>query len=191
MGGAAGSVACVPSHPPIGPEPEIAPAEQALLKELATHFGPVLLQFFRRRVKERHEAHDLTQEVYVRLMRRGNISAVEDIRGYVFETAASVLTDRARKRRSHHSDFEDSFDPALHGNADFASDHVLIGKETLTRATRALLELPDRTRTIFVLRRLEGLPYQDIAQRLGVSLSLVEKQMRRAVAHLTQWMGEE
>ncbi len=134
---------------------------------------------------------DLTQEVFVRLLRRGDIAALEDIRGYLFETASSVLTDRARKRRSHHSDVHESFDSTVHGNEGFPSDHVLIGEETLTRATRALMELPERARTIFVLRRLEGLRYQDIAQRLGISLSLVEKQMARAAAYLTKRMNDE
>lgn len=150
-----------------------------------------MLRFFQRRVRDRSEAEDLTHEVFVRLLRRGNIAALQDSRGYLFETAASVLTDRARKRRSRHSDGHESFDPAVHGNADFPSDHVLIGEETLTRASRALLELPERARAIFVLRRLEGLRYQDIAQRLGISLSLVEKQMARAVAHLTQRLNDE
>jgi RNA polymerase sigma factor (sigma-70 family) len=165
--------------------------EQEALKALASQFGPVLLHFFQRRVRDRSEAEDLTQEVFIRLLRRGDIAALEDIRGYLFETASSVLTDRARKRRSHHSDDHESFDPAVHGNEGFPSDHVLIGEETLTRATRALMELPERARTIFVLRRLEGLRYQDIAQRLGISLSLVEKQMARAVAYLTQRMNDE
>jgi RNA polymerase sigma factor (sigma-70 family) len=170
---------------------ERAPAEQQFLKALAAQFGPVLLQYFQRRVGDRTEAEDLTQEVYIRLMKRGNIATLENIRGYLFETAASVLADRARKRRSHHSDAEETFDPAVHVNEEFASDHVLMGQETLTRAARALLELPERPRTIFILRRLEGLRYQDIARRLGISLSLVEKQMARAVAYLAQRMGDE
>lgn len=178
-----------PMNPP-SPQPDIS-AEQQWLRALAEQFGPVLLQFFQRRVRDRVEAEDLTQEVYVRLLKRGNITSLEDVRGYLFETAASVLTDRARKRRSRHSDQQDEFDPAVHGHEDFSSDHVLIGQESLTRAARALLELPERTRTIFVLRRVEGLRYQDIAQRLGVSLSLVEKQMARAVAYLTQRMVDE
>jgi RNA polymerase sigma factor (sigma-70 family) len=165
--------------------------EQDALKALASQFGPVLLQYFKRRVGDRSEAADLTQEVFARLLRRGNIAALQDIRGYIFETASSVLTDRARKRRSHHSDDHETFDPAVHGYEDFPSDRVLIGDETLSRASRALLELPERARTIFVLRRLEGLPYQEIAQRLGISLSLVEKQMARAVAYLTQRMNDE
>lgn len=171
-------------------DPQTA-SEREALSTLASQFGLVLLQFFQRRVTDRAEAEDLVQEVFVRLIKRGDIDALYDLRGYLFETAASVLTDRARKRLSRHSKDHIPFDQLAHGNEDFPSDHVLIGQETLTRATRALLELPDRTRVIFVLRRLEGLRYQDIAQRLGVSLSLVEKQMRRAVAYLTQRIGDE
>jgi RNA polymerase sigma factor (sigma-70 family) len=166
-------------------------SDREALKGLARQFGPVLQHFFKRRIADLSEVDDLTQEVFIRLLRRGGISALEDIRGYLFETASSVLMDRARKRRSRHSDEHESFDLAVHGNEDFPADHVLIERETLTRASRALLELPERARTIFVLRRLEGLRYQDIAQRLGISLSLVEKQMARAVAYLAQRMGDE
>lgn len=179
-----------PQDPEIRGENEVS-REKETLKALGCQFRPVLLQYFQRRVKNRTEAEDLAQEVFLRLLKRGDISKLKDTRGYLFETAASVLTDRARKRRSHHSDDHEVFDPTLHGNEDFPSDHVLIEQEVLTRATRALLELPERARTIFVLRRLEGLRYQDIAQRLGLSLSLVEKQMARAVAYLAQRMNEE
>lgn len=179
-----------PQSPP-DPAPQATPSEQQALNALAAQFGLVLLQFFRRRIRHRLEAEDLVQEVFIRLLKRGDISALQDVKGYLFETAASVLTDRARKRLSRRSDEHLPFDPAAHGNEDFPSDRVLMGEETLTRASRALLELPERVRAVFVLRRLEGLRYQDIAQRLDISLSLVEKQMARAVAYLTQRMGEE
>ena len=48
----------------------------------------------------------------------------------------------------------------------------------------ALQELPERARTIFVLNRFEELSAAEIARRLGVSVSTVEKDMMRAIAHL-------
>jgi len=48
----------------------------------------------------------------------------------------------------------------------------------------ALRELPTRVRAVFVLARFEELKAPEIASRLGVSISTVEKDMRRAVAHL-------
>jgi RNA polymerase sigma-70 factor (ECF subfamily) len=74
---------------------------------------------------------------------------------------------------------------------DFSPEHVLLGRERLARATAVLLELPERTRVIFVLRRLEGMKYLDIAARLGISVSAVEKHMERAVARLMEGAGEE
>lgn len=68
------------------------------MKALADQFGGTLLRFFERRVKDRAEAEDLVQEVFVRLIKRGDIVQLEDVRGYLFETAASVIVDRARKR---------------------------------------------------------------------------------------------
>ena len=48
----------------------------------------------------------------------------------------------------------------------------------------ALMKLPERTRAVFLLRRLEGMSYSEIAIRLGVSVSAAEKHMLRAVRHL-------
>jgi RNA polymerase sigma factor (sigma-70 family) len=165
--------------------------ERESIQSMADQFGAVLRHFFMRRVREREDVDDLVQEVFIRLLKRGRVEEVVGLRAYLFETAASVLTDRARKRRSHRVEVHEPFDPERHDCEDFSADRVLIGEETLTRASRALLELPDRARTIFILRRLEGLRYQDIARRLGISLSLVEKEVAKAVAYLNQRMSEE
>jgi RNA polymerase sigma-70 factor (ECF subfamily) len=53
------------------------------------------------------------------------------------------------------------------------------------------MELPARTRDVFVLRRLEGLPYNEIAKRLGLSVSAVEKHMLRATRHLVARVGDD
>ena len=62
---------------------------------------------------------------------------------------------------------------------------ILEGKEELHAATASLPGLPERTRTVFILRRLEGQKYQDIAAHLGISVSAVEKHMVRAIQHLS------
>ena len=152
-------------------------------------FRASLLRFFERRV-DRLEAEDLVQDVFVRLARRGDLDRIENLGGYVFETAANVLRDRGRRRRVRAADRHELFDNDRHGGADFPADRVVEGQERLRRAGAALLELPERTRTVFVLRRLEGLCYRDVAARLGVSVSAVEKHMARAVAHLMRMLDD-
>jgi RNA polymerase sigma factor (sigma-70 family) len=53
-----------------------------------------------------------------------------------------------------------------------------------------LRELPDRTRTIFILARLEDMKHSEIAQRLGISVSAVEKQLTKGLAYLALRMGK-
>src|SRR3546814_1881111 len=64
-------------------------------------------------------------------------------------------------------------------------------KYFLARAMEILQALPDRTRIIFVLRRIEGWKYQEIAERYGISVSAVEKHVERAAEQLAKRMGEE
>jgi RNA polymerase sigma factor (sigma-70 family) len=161
------------------------PAHRSRLAEEA---GPVrrwLTQFFRRRVRNDSEIEDMVQDVFARLVARDSTEPVEHLGGYVLKTASSVLTDWARRRSSRGAGLQVAFDSDLHGGNEIDPERVLDGKQTLHAATAALLALPERTRTVFILRRLEGLKFQDIASRLGISVSAVEKHMVRAIHHLS------
>lgn len=145
--------------------------------------GP-LLSFFKRRVREEHEAADLVQEVFLRLSTRGDANQIEQLRSYAFQVAASVLADRHRRRTVRHADAHIAFDPERTIETEIAPDRILAGREALKAALAALEAMPERTRVIFVLRRMEGMSYRDIAGRLGISISAVEKHMVRAIEHL-------
>jgi len=56
--------------------------------------------------------------------------------------------------------------------------------ESSWRERRGVAAPSERSRVVFVLRRLEGLKYRDIAAQLNISVSAVEKHMERAIAHL-------
>lgn len=152
----------------------------------AAEFRSALIRYFMHRVLDPEEAEDLAHDVLVRLFRRGAIHDIGALRYYVFETAHSVFIDwtrrnKVRARRAHQPIDEDIPDPAV-----FACDRVLQSKEEVRRVTASLLQLPERTRTIFILRRLEGMKHGEIATSLGVSLSTVEKHVHRAAAHLQE-----
>src|SRR5262249_14851183 len=131
------------------------------------------------------EIEDLVQDVFARMVARNSQDPVEHLGGYILKTASSVLADRARLRSSRGAERHVAFDAELHGEDELDPERVLVGKEDLQAATKALLCLPERTRTVFILRRLEGQRFQDIAVRLGISVSAVEKHMVRAVHRLS------
>lgn len=69
-------------------------------------------------------------------------------------------------------------------------DEMLIARHRLERLRRGVAQLSPRTREIFLMHRLEGRKYREIAQDLGISQSAVEKHIARAMAHLTDWMED-
>lgn len=144
-----------------------------------------LERYFRNRTPDPSEVDDLVQEVFARIAARDSEEPIEHLSGFVFQVAHNVLADRARRRFARKAEAHVEFDPERHADEDFDPHRILTGKEDLRAATQALLSLPHRTRTIFVLHRLEGRKSREVAAQLGISVSAVEKHMVRAMQHLS------
>lgn len=160
---------------------------EGVLGNLARQAEPVrcwLMSYFRRRVPERADVEDLVQDVFARIVARDNGEPIEHLDGYVAKTAASVLADRGRQRAARRANRHMAFDPDLHAGEEIDPERVLSGRQELDWAAAALLALPERTRTIFVLRRLEGYSYREIAAHMGISVSAVEKHLVKGLRHL-------
>ena len=103
---------------------------------------------------------------------------------YLFRAAENLMRDRYRATRQatlRDIAWDESQSPASPGVSDTpAGERVLIAREELARVEAALAALGDRTREAFRLHRIEGLAQRAIAAQLGVSLSTVESDMRRA-----------
>ena len=176
-------------HPdPVTGDEEKQEFSRAMAREIEP-LRPALARYFRARVRDSSEVDDLVQEVFARIIMRKGMQPVEHLGGYVFQTAASVFADRARRRGARRADAHVQFDPERHGDQDLDPHRLLSGKEDLRAVVAALLALPVRTRTIFVLHRLEGQKYRDVAAQLGISVSAVEKHMVRAIQHLSATLG--
>ncbi|MDE2184549.1 MAG: sigma-70 family RNA polymerase sigma factor [Alphaproteobacteria bacterium] len=159
---------------------------------LDRRFRAPLTAYFHRRVHDKAEAEDLTQEVFVRLTRRPDQHNGETIEAYVFKIAANVLNDWGRHRTSRRinahrtlSDVAENFNLPPNLVEDRTPERVLAGKEALKDIEEALAELSERTREVFLLSRMENVHHRDIANLYGISVSAVEKHVLRAVAHLS------
>jgi RNA polymerase sigma factor (sigma-70 family) len=164
-----------------------------LRSKLADEAEPVrswLTRYFRRRLQNYAEIEDMVQDVFTRMVARDSTEPVEHLGGYILKTASSVFADWTRRRSTHAANLHVSFEPELHGEEEVDPARIFAGKEELQAATLVLLRLPERTRTVFILRRLEGQRFQDIAAHLGISVSAVEKHMVRAIHQLSIEMGK-
>jgi RNA polymerase sigma-70 factor (ECF subfamily) len=160
-------------------------------RALSRRFRQALIAFFVRRMHNPAEAEDLTQEVLLRVMQRG---AAIDERGpdaYVFQVAANLLRDRSRRLKVR-SAYQSNLGVIDAGRVEeLDPDRVMQSRHTLGIILRALNELPDRTRNIFILFRLENMKQREIAATLNLSLRTVEQHVIRASLHLRQCLESE
>jgi len=159
-----------------------------------------LMSFFMRRVRERQDAEDLTQEVFIRILRRDGAVPIDNPEIYIFRIAVNLLRDRARRAATHrsadhtsleliqpeHSDDEPA-EPAL--IEERGPERVLVAQQSLVEVMQALDELGPRTRDIFMLARLEMMKRRDIAALYGMTVSAVEKHLGKAAVHLFRRFG--
>jgi RNA polymerase sigma-70 factor (ECF subfamily) len=162
-------------------------AEDRSIEGLALRYGQALRSYFERRIGDRIEAEDLTQELLTALARRAELDNIDNIEGYLFRVARNLLANRKRTQLVRPSlQFEGGPDPFERLLDEISPEDILIGQESWQLFMVALAELPERARTIFILNRFEEMTGREIAERLGVSLSLIEKEMIRSIRYLRE-----
>lgn len=154
---------------------------------IARYASP-LRSYFAKRVDRQEDVDDLVQELLSRLWASGHEQKIENPDGYVFQAATNLLRERYRKAGTQSSAIAQFpfFRPV---SEEITPERILQGKDELRLLEQALAELPPRTRTVFLLHRFEGFKYREIAERIGVSVSAVEKHIAAAARHITTRMG--
>jgi RNA polymerase sigma factor (sigma-70 family) len=146
-------------------------------------YAPGLRRYFSKRVAAA-DIDDLVQEVFVRMQAQSAAPLIEHLDRYLFTVAASVLTDRARRRAVRHASAHESLEERHYPTEERSPERVLLDREALDLMVAAISELPARTRDVFVLHRFEEMTCGSIAAQLGIGVSAVEKHMMKALKFL-------
>jgi|SRR6185312_1077596 len=163
--------------------------------ELAARFSAPLLSYFLRRVRDRAQAEDLVQDALLRVIRASELEVIEHPESYVFTVAANLLKDSRRHAVRHPTVTCPALEESQGGEVEEtlvderSPERVLDGETSLAEVLRALDELSELTRNVFVLFRLEHMKQKDIAALYGIAQSTVEKHVMRAVLHLARRCG--
>jgi RNA polymerase sigma factor (sigma-70 family) len=171
-------------------------SREGLTQQLGARFSGPLPQFFLRRVRDRAQAEDLTQEVLLRILRSPDADLINNPEGYVFKAAANLLLDHQRRLLRNPTLRALPLDglaseSGLRLVEDRSPERVLMGEVTLKEALGALEELGELTRNAFILFRLENMQQKEIAALYGIGQSTVEKHVMRAMLHLSKRCARE
>lgn len=151
---------------------------------LVKRHGAELRRFIGRTVRSSADADDLCQETllrahygYGRLERQADAQR----RAWLFRIAANVCVDYLRKRRR-----EPSVELADVASRQAGPDDVAIAQDELRRVRELMAHLPPRQREALVLRRLRGLDYAEVAQRMGGTAETARANVYQAIRRLRQ-----
>jgi len=163
-------------------------ASSKRITEMFSDLDVTLRGFLRRRTRSRDDAEDLAQEVYLRMARHPDLGQVQCLKAFAFQTALNLVRDRSRRSYTRSQRVSVSIDFVELAGGDDPLEQAT-HDEYVELVDRALSELPENTRRALVMHRIEGLRYADIARRLGVSVSMVEKHISAALVVLRDLLG--
>ena len=144
-----------------------------------------LLRTLQRMVNNPSTAEDLLQETYLRVTRALGERTVEHLEPFVFQTARNLALDHLRARRIQSRTLLDDVPQEVVHNVvgpQSSAEDAAHAEQMLERLNLRLQALSPRQQQIFILSRLHGHSYQDIAKRLDVSLSTVQKELKLIMA---------
>jgi RNA polymerase sigma-70 factor (ECF subfamily) len=147
---------------------------------------PALRAWLRRKAVAGLEIDDIVQETYARFSTMESVDNVRNPKTYLFQTAHSIIVSFVRRSRivpilavGHLEAFEmASEEPDLETQTNDLQE--------LQRLAEAIATLPDKVRDVFVLRRVHGLSQREVAERLGLAESTVEKHMSKGFALIAE-----
>ncbi|HEX6260632.1 MAG TPA: sigma-70 family RNA polymerase sigma factor [Woeseiaceae bacterium] len=154
-----------------------------------------LRNFIRRRVPDPRDAEDILQDVFYKLVEANRLlMPIEHVTGWLFRVARNRIIDLFRKKRPEnfsHAAVADEEDELLLledllPSPDAGPEALYARSVLLGEIERAIDELPEDQREVFVAHELEGRSFREMAAETGVSVNTLLSRKRYAVRHLRE-----
>ncbi|MBI2815884.1 MAG: sigma-70 family RNA polymerase sigma factor [Acidobacteria bacterium] len=165
-----------------------AGSEEAFDSLIAEYTAPVFRLAYRI-LNDRADAADAVQEVFLKVFRNiGEFQGDSSLKTWIYRITVNTAANQNRWWRRH-KEQEYSLDAPQPGDNDSYFVPVdqaqnpfesLLSRETQEMVRTAMASLPDCFRTVLVLREMESLSYEEIAEILHISLGTVKSRLARA-----------
>ena len=162
------------------------PPDEETLARIYRDETPGLLRFLRRRLGGAEEANDLAHDTMARFLKAAPSTPIATPQAYLRRIATNLLRDRAERGSTRLAMVSVPLLDDIDTPADDDQHRALEGREEWERWTSVLRCLPAITLEVFLLSRVDGFTYQEIAEHLDISVWSVKRRMTKAIAHLDQ-----
>jgi len=162
------------------PAPPPAPTAEAWFESLYREEAPRLQRRLRATLRSAEDARDVVQDAFARLL--GARSLPREPAAFLNRIVRNLVIDRARRQSARGSELplNDENEPRIEPTQ---SDAIEL-EQTRAQYRASVEALPTRTREVFLLHRLQGLAYKEIAEQLGISIRTVEWHVAEAIVRI-------
>lgn len=150
-----------------------------------------LKRYLRRLLKSPEDIEDITQEAFARVLEASSRSNIEYPKAYLYRAAHNLaLNSLARKANQLEDSIEDLGAEDVLGESASTETNV-IAQRRFELFCQAAAQLPEQCRKVLILRKVYGYSQQEVAKRLDISISTVEKHLAKGLARCTRLMERE
>lgn len=150
------------------------------LNELFSRYSKRIYNYFLKSTLERADSDDLTQDLFIRVMKyRNSYKEGHSFQFWIFQIARNMVKDHFRKMKIH----KDQFNP-VEVMPEVEDDNGNGELERERKLHLAMKSLPDEKRELLVLSKFQGMKYEQIATMRETSVSNIKVQVHRTIKEL-------
>ncbi len=149
-----------------------------------------LRRFLARFFSDSHDIEDVAQEAYLRAFIAEQQKDIEQPKAYLFRIAKNVALTKLTKKSEKITDYIEECGASVVIECGAAADSEAEAQESLGLYCDAVAALPEKCRQVFLLRKVHGLAHKEIAERMSLSVSSVEKYLLRGILECKVFVQE-
>ena len=161
-----------------------------MVEGLANDYGVDLIRFISKRVRTLADARDLAQEAYVRLLRMERKELIRHPRAYLYRIAANILYEYELKRKADVAGLARWTEEQLLDRSSSCVEGEGEEGALCSRVDHVLEELSPKCRAVLILHRRDGMTYEEVGEKIGISPSMVKKYLSQGLRHCRERLAQ-
>jgi RNA polymerase sigma-70 factor (ECF subfamily) len=167
---------------------EIKAGNMLAFDELYRKYSRRLHKFSYSMIKSTEDAENIIQDVFLNLwLNREKVEKSASVRYYIFTIAynSAISVIRKKIKDSNYLEYVKTLQDLVQEPVDLQVEY----RELDEKLNKIIDNLPARQKEVYLLSRIEGLKYSEIAERLNISINTVENHLSRALDHIRKKLG--
>lgn len=140
-----------------------------------------LKKYLARYFTNAQDIEDVAQETYLRAFAAEQKKHIEQPKAFLFRIAKNVALNELTRKSHQITDFIEDVSASIVLETAASAEEEVDAQESFELYCEAVVSLPEKCRQVFLLRKVHGLAHKEIAARMSLSVSSVEKYLRQGV----------